>query len=456
MNEEQRAALAALSEGEREFLRSLTEEQRAALQLTQSRTVADMPAEEFAASLTSAVTEGLRSALSGAGVGVVDRSTLHGTEPRVIEQRPALDLRVQMAMRHHPMLRGLPDAERNSRMEGFHLAGEWLTAMTAGDQERADVIAISSYGGYLPDGMTPEQARAISTGAASAGALVPLPLQGPIIEKRELADKITPRSNQFRSEHGQAQVSVEGVQLTAVGVAENADTSTGATDATYDPINLVAKKSVVHATASREITFDALAAMQFVQNISSQAGRKLGGRNNQENLNGDGTGVRYTDGILVNASIATVLGGAATRALMQAFIYAMNPEFWDNLVWLMDVTSLQSLAAVSETDTGIVYPNLNVNQTQSISGDAAGIGAGGIENIPVLILPSGATGMNGIVVLANLDFFATLVEDAVRVETTIDGGAAFDNDQQKWKFVQRQDGAVSLADGFIKSATAIT
>ena len=58
--------------------------------------------------------------------------------------------------------------------------------------------------------------------------------------------------------------------------------------------------------------------------------------------------------------------------------------------------------------------------------------------------------------MRGVDFFATLVEDSIRVETTIEGGTNFDLDTQSWKFVQRQDGLVTLTTAFALSDGAIT
>lgn len=446
------------SEQELAFLRSLTPEQCETLRQAHApRTIADMPADQFMQAQAEVTAGAIRTALTGLGAGRVDRSGLipasaenagGEAQPTEREQRVA---GMRLSLQHHPDIRGLSVADQDVKIRGYLQVGQWVQAMVAGDQARADLITAES---YMDAGVN---IRQISSDPASAGSLIPLPLQGPIIEQRELADKITPRASQYRSDSGQVQASVEGTQLVAQGVAENADSSAGAADPTYDPITLVKKKAVVYATSSREVLFDAAASMQLTQNLSRQAGRKLGAYNNDQNINGDGVTTSYTDGILNNAGIAAPVGsgGAASRAKVQALIYAMEPDYWDNLVWLIDPNTLAILAALQDPTSGqYIYPNLNVNQTQVVSGDAPGIGFGGIENLPAVILPNSV--MAGILVLANLDFFGSLVEDGIRVETTNVGGDTFKNDQQAWKFVQRQDGAVLLTDGFVKTDAAVS
>lgn len=455
MNEQERAALAALSDADLDFLRSLSEEQRAKLVRSQNRTVGDMSPEEFVSMQAEGFSSALRTAFEGLGAGRVDRTALVGgrvnadAEP-ADQHRETMVIRSRLALVNHPEMRGLSVEARDAKIEGFLQVGEWVQAASAGDRERMEAITRAS---YMDAGI--DLSRAIGSGAASAGSLIPLPLQGPIIEKRDIADKITPRSMQNRSDSGQVQLSAEDVQIVANGVAENADGSAGEVDVTYDPITLVKKKVVAMATSAREVVFDAAQSMQFVQNIARQAGRKIGLYNNLQNMTGDGSGTNFTDGILNNAGVNAPVGsgGAAARSKILQLRYGIAAGYWDNLMWLADPDTLAILSALEDGGGRPIYPNLQLNQTQALSGDEPA-GFGSIEGIGIIVMDN--ADMGGILVLANLDMFATLVEDGIRVETTTEGGSTFVNDQQQWKFVERQDGAVALAEGFVKTDAAVS
>lgn len=418
--------------------------------------VGDMSPEAFATSLATATAEALAKGLEAAGLGQVDRTNVSraSTPP---EERPDYGMSLRARFGFERQLGHLPEAERSKKIDDALLIHAWRVALTTGDFERADNVALGTYSKEMQGFLTQrnaayqEEYRQLSTGA-TGGALVPVPLETSIIEKRALADKITPRSTQHQSDNTSLRLPREDTVAIATGTAENAAISATVID--YDELLLDKKKATALVTSSRELVFDASAALSFQSNISRQVGRALGVYNNTENLKGDGTGVRFTDGILVNAGVGTVLGGAATAATANTYVYAMESTFWDNLVWLMDQDTIQIFAGLEDTAGTRLYPNLNVVQAAPITGDAAAAGAGGIEGIPVVIMAN--SDMLGIAVLANLDFFATLVEPGIRVETTIDGAGAFENDQQKWKYVQRQDGLMALAAAFIKSATAIT
>lgn len=432
--------------------------------LEESHTIGDMNAEEFFTGIGEAMGSAMEESLGRAGAGRVDRSALvtgvpseDGDDPaaqaRTEDTRQFLQKRGELRQQRQygegarvwyqferdPEILALPNQEaRDERVMEYLDFHDWAVAVNDKNVERANAIALVRYPRSIQ--------RQLSTGAGSGGALVPTILEGPIMEKRAEADKLTSLSSQHTVSSGTLDLAVEGTNITGFLVAENADATES--NPTYDPVLLRLKKSIAFTASSRELIDDAAASMSLVRNISSQAGRALGLINNNQNLLGDGVGTNYTDGILNNSAIEEVATGVVlTRAALLQLFFAMLAEFRDRLIWIMNSTNLERASNLETTAGNPLYPNAHLVQSVPVTGDGPG-GFGQIEGIPVVAMED----VGDVVILANMEFFNVLLNaGGIRVETTTEGDGAFLADQQKWKFVQRQDAAVGLPLGFKKS-----
>ena len=436
--------------------------ERRAYRDDQTRTVGDLPAEEFMSGIGEAVGSAVTEALGQAGAGSVDRSQLaqptEAEQQRSEEEAQALReyaerrdrrygeaARVCFQFERDPEIRDLPNAQaRELRVMEYLDFHDWAQAASMRNWERANAIALRSY----PKAMQ----RQLSTDPASGGALVPTILEGPIIEKRAVRDKLTALADQRRVSSGTLDVAVENVNVAGAGVAENAAASPG--NPTYSQVSLRLKKAVALVVSSREEVADAAASMQLVRNISNQAGRWFGTYNNTQNTTGDGVGTNFTDGLLNNGSVPAVVGtlGAMTRNTFLNLLFGLPEQYTDNLVWLMSRTLVGFASQLEDSSGRAIYPNAHIEQTQPVQADSPRAGVGEIEGIPVVQVPD----FGSIIMLANMDFFIALLGDGIRVETTTEGNGAFVSDQQQWKFVQRQDAAVGLPEAFRKTDGAVT
>lgn len=411
----------------------------------EARTVGEMSTDEFFGGIGAAFASALDQAGAGQPAGAPVTTPASPEVPARVDPAYGQAARVRFGFERSAEIRNLPTQEaRDARVDEYLECHDWMVALTVGDRQRAAQIAANSLG------MTEEHYRVLSTGAGGA-ALVPTILEGPIIEKKALMDKLTPLAVPHRSSSGTLDLSAEGVVMVGVGTAELSPVDV--TDTDYDPISLRLKKATAGVVASREQMFDTAASMQLVQNFSSQAGRAFATYNNTQNITGDGTGTNYTDGLLTGATAVTGTGGSVNRDLVQSLLYGMPPEYrgpGNRLVWLMS-TSVLGLVARIETSGGgnAVYPNANLNQSVPVT-DESVTSFGSVEGIPVLEFNDADLG--AIPILANMDYFSALLDDSIRVETTTEGGDNFTNDTQQWKFVQRQDGAVTNAAAIVKAS----
>jgi len=119
---------------------------------------------------------------------------------------------------------------------------------------------------------------------------------------------------------------------------------------------------------------------------------------------------------------------------------------------LASATVVEFMARYETTTGQPLYPNVNIAPAVPVTADGPRSGQGTVEGIQVVQVSD----MGSVLMLANLDFFSTLIDSGIRVETTTIGDGAFRDDLQRWKFVQRQDGAVTLPEAFVKTSTAVT
>lgn len=420
------------------------------------------------AAMTAMITEVARQAATGvlkeAGAGEVNRSDLavtqadatraetedlseHQTRMRKLgddlgyETREYPRIAIVDAWDTHPRMRACSsEAQRVEIRTAERMDYDWRLATINKDRARANQIACYS--------------RQLITDAASGGPLIPQNLETRIIEKRELIDKITPRSMQSIATNGNVTIPQEAVVLAAAQTAE--DGVIPSTDITFTGVDVVLKKTTARGAVSREMMEDIAAGISVTEILSSQAARAFAKTNNVQSMTGDGTGENWQDGILNNASIATATGGVFTRAMALALYYTIGDAFrQEGLWWLVNSTLLQIISQLPAHSGGPpLYPNI-LGGGASMPLTEGGGPAGLVEGIPVLELPDEAN-TGDILVLANLTGFSAVIQPGIRVESTTEGGVAWAQDLVDFKFVNRQNGVVNQPLMFSKTDAAVT
>lgn len=373
---------------------------------------------------------------------------------RVSEQSARLHygdgLRARGAWERHPFVRAIPEGPKRERyVGGINDFSRWgMAKFVEKDLGRADRISMGTYDvGYQ---------RQLTTGGGGAD-IVPEVLEGRIITKLQLQDLITPNSLQYMSTNGNLKIPRENASMADTNPKQIAEGATiPETVISYDAVQLLLKGTKILTSITRELMEDHLAAVGLVENLSNQAARSMALTNNTQGVIGDAgtTATDWTNGILVGGTNTVANAGAVTRAELLALFFGLTPAYRQNrtqLRWGMGPDNLERISALTTDAAGgaPIYPNAaGGNQSEPTTG------GGFVEGVQVLEFDQGIIG--DFIWIGDMSGYSTLVQPGIRAETTTVGGAAFSDDLQSWKFVQRQDGAVSEVPKFAVSTTAFT
>lgn len=409
----------------------------------QRRTVGDMSPEEFGGIIASAFTTSAREALTQLGV----------TQPRR-EQLATPAVPYGSALRARPawenQYRTLPAWEREVRTPESDVE-VWRFLRGIAHRDHAAVREVLARDPAFKD---PVLARALAEDTAAAGgALVPSPLANIIVAKRDKRERIAPRAMRLMTDADTLTVPAEATVGAVGGVAENA--AIGETDSTFAEVTLRKKKAGRLVRSSRELLEDVSGAFSLVTILSNQASRKLAVYMDTQAATGNGTGTQHTDGLANNGSIGAITGtsGALTRAKVIT-LYNGLPSEWregGGAVWMANSNVIGFLARLTDASDRPIYDLQNA-AARPVADTLGTNVVNMVEGLPLIEVPFSTD----ILMLGLLEEgFGVLLDSGIRVEATTEGESAFSQDQVVWKFVERRDSAVLIADAFKKSDGAI-
>lgn len=341
----------------------------------------------------------------------------------------------------------LPEYERQYRSPaGDVQVQRWAKAMCRRDPQHDSAVLREILDAQMQTGGNlNELDRAITTGGASGGPLVPSPLATAIAMKRDAKERIAPNAFVTMSTSQTLDLPAEGTNLvTGGGVAEGATISEDTVD--FAQLQLSKKKWAARAAATWEQVNDMSMAFSLVNILSSQAGRALATYyDTQSAADGDGTGTNHTLA-LEEASIGTVAStsGALTRTIVSTLKMGL-PSAWrdnTNCVLMGNSTLTGWLSELVDLSGRPIYDFAN-NPARGVGdvGNAVGI----VEGLPYLEVPL-ATNLFIVGVLD--EGFAVLDEPGIRVDVSDQAGTSFQEDEIWYRFVARRDSGVWLTDAF--------
>jgi len=296
--------------------------------------------------------------------------------------------------------------------------------------------------------------RALGTGGASAGDLLPTPLSDLITLKRDKIERIQPRALTVTSVSQTLDMPREDTVGAVAGVAENADI--GETDSTFTELNLSKKKVGRLVRTSKELLADVSGAFSLATILSNQAARKLAVYHDlQEAEDGDGVGTNYTES-LIEASISTVTAtGALDRDLILTVLYGLPDEYRDSpgVVWMANAAMVEIIGKLEDANGRPLYSTANAPAVPVGDVNAPAGVVNVVEGKPLIQVPF-ATNILMIGLLS--EGFTVLMDGGIRVESTTEADDVFKKDQMMWKFVERRDCGVNNPEAFRKSSGVFT
>lgn len=341
-----------------------------------------------------------------------------------------------------------PDIKRIHTPENAVLIQRWMVAKVTKDQ--AVLREIADYQLNLSGNIT-EIDRQLSTAATEGGELVPQPLSDMIVVKRDKRERIAPNSMRVASTSQTLRIPVENVVGAVNGIAENAAITP--TDSSFAEVTLTKKKAGRTQKTSWELTQDMSAAFSLQTILSNQAARKLAVyMDAQSAADGDGTGTNHTDALEENSSITEVTASGVVTDLdaIQSVFYALPSEYRasGDAVWMVNATQMERIGKLTEGGTADNRPLFNLGETLPLPVSDVDNAQGTVLGKPILEVPFATN----IMMFGSLrEGFAVLMDGGIRVDSSTEAGAVFEADQVIWRFLERRDSAVVLAEAFKKS-----